>query len=74
MDEAVKDNMEECVDGNKEENDEHDETIGLEESSDESVASSVDSTEEEMFLNGLDSLLDRFSDASDDDWYPEATP
>ncbi|KAI2650763.1 PiggyBac transposable element-derived protein 4 [Labeo rohita] len=74
MDEAVKDNTEECVSGINERNDEHDETIGLEESSDDSGASIVDSTEEEMFLDGLDPLLDRLSDVSDDDWYPETTP
>lgn len=59
MDEAVKDNTEECVSGINERNDEHDETIGLEDSSDDSGASIVDSTEEEMFLDGLDPLLDR---------------
>ncbi len=53
------DETEECVNGNMEEPDEDAEVIGLEEWSDESAASSVDSTEEEMFLDGLDPLLDR---------------
>ncbi|XP_016372815.1 piggyBac transposable element-derived protein 4-like isoform X2 [Sinocyclocheilus rhinocerous] len=73
-DETAKDNTEECVNGNMEKQDENDEVIDLVGSSDESAASSVDSTEEEMFLDGLDPLLDRLSDTSDDDWYPEATP
>ncbi len=58
-DKMAKDNTEECVNGNMEEPDEDAEVIDLEEWSDESAASSVDSTEEEMFLDGLDPLLDR---------------
>ncbi|XP_042604919.1 piggyBac transposable element-derived protein 4-like isoform X2 [Cyprinus carpio] len=74
MDKTLKDNTEEYVNGNTVEQDENDEVIDLEESSDESAASSVDSTEEQMFLDGLDPFLDRLSDTSDDDWYPEVTP
>lgn len=54
-----RDEPEECVNGNNEKPDENAEVIGLEESSDESAASSVDSAEEEMFLEGLDPVLDR---------------
>ncbi|KTG05767.1 hypothetical protein cypCar_00035010, partial [Cyprinus carpio] len=74
MDKTLKDNTEEYVNGNTVQQDENDEVIDLEESSDESAASSVDSTEEQMFLDGLDPFLDRLSDTSDDDWYPEVTP
>lgn len=59
MDKTAEDSTEECVNGNMEKPDEDAEVINLEESSDESAASSVDSTEEEMFLDGLDPLLDR---------------
>lgn len=59
MDKTLKDNTEEYVNGNTVEQDENDEVIDLEESSDESAASSVDSTEEQMFLDGLDPFLDR---------------
>lgn len=59
MDKTLKDNTEEYVNGNTVEQDENDEVTDLEESSDESAASSVDSTEEQMFLDGLDPFLDR---------------
>ncbi|XP_052446673.1 uncharacterized protein LOC127988134 isoform X9 [Carassius gibelio] len=73
-DEVVKDNTGELVNSNTLEQDENDEVTDFEESSDESVMSSVDSIEEQMFLDGLDPLLDRFSDASDQDWYPYCNP
>ncbi|XP_059425059.1 piggyBac transposable element-derived protein 4-like [Carassius carassius] len=72
--EVVKDNTEECVNGNTVEQDENDEVTDFEESSDDSVASSVDPIEEQLFLDGLDPLLDRFSDASDQDWFPFCNP
>ncbi|XP_052394791.1 piggyBac transposable element-derived protein 4 isoform X3 [Carassius gibelio] len=66
MDETVHDNTEERVSNIS---DEQDEAIVLEEPSDDS-----DDSTEDMFLDDLDPLWDRLSEASDDDWYPEVTP
>ncbi|KAL1252136.1 hypothetical protein QQF64_019932 [Cirrhinus molitorella] len=69
---SITDSSEECVNSDEEQ----DKTMEWVDLSDkESVASSMDSAVDEMSMDDLETLLDEFSDVSDDgDLYPEVTP
>ncbi|XP_050950241.1 piggyBac transposable element-derived protein 4 isoform X2 [Labeo rohita] len=79
MDPCNKEKVDSVMDGSEEcenSDEEQDNTIEWDDLSDkESVASSMDSAVDEMSIDDLETLLDEFSDVSDDgDWYPETTP
>uniref|UniRef100_A0A9J7ZVJ6 PiggyBac transposable element derived 4 n=1 Tax=Cyprinus carpio carpio TaxID=630221 RepID=A0A9J7ZVJ6_CYPCA len=71
MVDSVMDSSEECVNSDEEQ----DKTKEWDDLSDKESVASSDSPVEEMSIDDLETLLDEFTDGSDnDDWYPEVTP